>query len=66
MRRRDSVPFKVQCCGDFDLIFLSNYATVCLPIYKILKHQERKINQFLKEEQIVVRSSPFGEENVLT
>ena len=45
--------------GDFEP-FLSNYATIPLPFYKkILKHRENEINQFLKEEQIVVSFSPF-------
>ena len=40
--------------------FEQNEATIPLFIYKIiLKHQEKEINQVLKEEQVIVCSCPF-------
>ena len=39
----------------FLTFFGQNHATIPLLIYKIiLKHQEKVINQFLKEQQIMV------------
>ena len=41
----------------FFTVFGQNHATIPLVVYKvILKHQEKDINQFLKEEQQQVAS----------
>ena len=41
-------------------IFEHNEATIPLFIYKtILKHEEEEIHRVLKEEQVMVCSSPF-------
>ena len=41
-------------------IFEQNEVTIPLFIYKtILKHQEKEIHQVVKEEQVMVCSSPF-------
>ena len=41
-------------------IFEQNEATIPLFIHKtILKHQKKEIHQVLKEEQVMVCSSPF-------
>ena len=45
-------------------IFDQNEATIPLFIYKtILKHQEKEIHHVLKEEKVMVCSSPFWEQN---
>ena len=42
------------------IVFEQNEATIPLFIYKtILKHLENEIHQVLKEEQVMVCSSPF-------
>ena len=48
----------MQYHGAFHLLLVQNHATIPLLNYTI-KHLEKEINQFMKEEQIMVCSSPF-------
>ena len=55
------VHLKGQCHKKFYHNYAEqNEATIPLLIYKtILKHQEKEIHEVLKEEQVIVLSSPF-------